>query len=70
MASKRESPSELGQITDDFTRDLAPLRFGAPVTHVYNPLTYARAAWDAYCQRYGQGPRRVLVMGMNPGPCG
>jgi single-strand selective monofunctional uracil DNA glycosylase len=51
----------LGKITDEFTRDLAPLRFGPPVTHVYNPLTYARAPWDAYCQRYGQGRRQDLV---------
>lgn len=61
---------ELGKMTDDLTRDLASLHFAEPVTHVYNPLTYARAAWDAYCQRYGQGPRRVLLMGMNPGPYG
>ena len=62
--------SELQGITDDLTRDLAHLRFAAPVTHVYNPLTYARPAWDAYCRKYGQGQRRVLFLGMNPGPYG
>ncbi len=61
---------ELQDITDDLTRDLNALRFAAPVTHVYNPLTYARPAWDQYCQRYGQGRRRVLFFGMNPGPFG
>ena len=60
----------LQRITDDLNRDLAPLQFGAPVTHVYNPLIYARPAWDAYCRRYGQGERRVLFVGMNPGPFG
>jgi hypothetical protein len=58
----------LKQITDDLVADLAGLTFGPPVTHVYNPLVYARAAWDAYCEKYGQGRREVLMIGMNPGP--
>ncbi|MCB9536032.1 MAG: hypothetical protein H6704_07175 [Myxococcales bacterium] len=60
----------LQQITDDLVADLAPLDFGPPVTHVYNPLTYARAVWDAYCERLGRGPREALLIGMNPGPVG
>ena len=61
----------LKAITDDLVTDLAGLRFAPPVTHVYNPLVYARAAWDAYCERYGATtPREVLLVGMNPGPCG
>lgn len=58
------------RITDDLIVDLDGLTFGPPVTHVYNPLTYARAAWDQYCERFGQGPREVLLLGMNPGPYG
>lgn len=57
-------------ITGDLLRDLAPLRFGAPVAHVYNPLVYARAPWDLYVSRYGQAPREVVFVGMNPGPFG
>ncbi len=60
----------LAQITDDLVADLAELRFGPPVTHVYNPLVYARAAWDQYCARFGRGRREVLFLGMNPGPFG
>lgn len=60
----------LNTITDDLVADLDGLTFGPPVTHVYNPLLYARAAWDQYCARYGQGPREVLLVGMNPGPWG
>lgn len=60
----------LEQITADLVADLDALTFGPPVTHVYNPLIYARAAWDTYCERYGQGPREVLLLGMNPGPFG
>ena len=60
----------LEQITDELIASLDGMTFGPPVTHVYNPLVYARAAWDAYCARYGQGEREVLLVGMNPGPCG
>ncbi len=51
-------------------RDLAPLRFGPPVTHVYNPLEYARRSHDLYLRRFGDSPRRILFLGMNPGPFG
>lgn len=46
------------------------LEFSAPITHVYNPLEYARAPHEAYLKRYGQGPKEVLLVGMNPGPFG
>jgi len=46
------------------------LRFGTPVTHVYNPLDYARAPHELYLQRFGQGTREVVFLGMNPGPWG
>ena len=35
----------LAAITDRLLSELHPLRFGAPVTHVYNPLLYARAPY-------------------------
>jgi single-strand selective monofunctional uracil DNA glycosylase len=46
------------------------LKFAAPVAHVYNPLTYAWAAHEEYLQRYGNGRKRVVFLGMNPGPFG
>ena len=51
----------------DATKKLA---FALPVTHVYNPLDYAWAAHEAYLRRYAASPKRVLFMGMNPGPFG
>jgi single-strand selective monofunctional uracil DNA glycosylase len=51
-------------------RDIAGLRFGRPVTHVYNPLAYARGPYEAYVRRYAASPKRVLFLGMNPGPFG
>ena len=46
------------------------LRFAAPVTHVYNPLDYAWRAHEVYLRRYGNSPKRVIFLGMNPGPFG
>ena len=60
----------LKKITDELVKDLDGLAFGPPVTHVYNPLVYARAPWDLYCKKYGKGPREILLLGMNPGPFG
>jgi single-strand selective monofunctional uracil DNA glycosylase len=46
------------------------LTFAAPVTHVYNPLRYAWRAHEIYLRRYGNNPKRILFLGMNPGPFG
>ncbi|MCM5571501.1 single-stranded DNA-binding protein [Burkholderiaceae bacterium FT117] len=46
------------------------MRFSAPVNHVYDPLDYAWAGHEAYLRRYGDGRRRVVFLGMNPGPFG
>ena len=46
------------------------LAFAEPVAHVYNPLDYAWAAHEAYLRRYVEGAKRVLFLGMNPGPFG
>jgi single-strand selective monofunctional uracil DNA glycosylase len=51
-------------------RELAPLRFGAPVTHVYDPVEYASRPYFQYLRRFGNGPKRVVFLGMNPGPYG
>jgi single-strand selective monofunctional uracil DNA glycosylase len=46
------------------------LRFRAPVTHVYNPLDYAAGCHAGYLRTYGGGRKRVIFLGMNPGPFG
>jgi single-strand selective monofunctional uracil DNA glycosylase len=49
---------------------VADLKFPAPVVCVYNPLDYAWAAHEAYLRRFGNSPKRVVFLGMNPGPFG
>jgi single-strand selective monofunctional uracil DNA glycosylase len=52
------------------SRSLAAMKFGAPVTHVYDPLQYAWAPYAAYVERFGATRKRVMLLGMNPGPFG
>lgn len=46
------------------------LSFGSAVSHVYNPLDYAFAPYRAYVQKYGASRKKVVFLGMNPGPWG
>ena len=55
---------------DRLCAKLAATHFTPPVTHVYNPLIYARSAYLDYWQRYGSAPKRFILLGMNPGPWG
>ena len=64
------APRDLLGIADALVKSLAKLRFAAPVTHVYQPLDYARESYRAYATRYGRGPKEVVMFGMNPGPFG
>jgi single-strand selective monofunctional uracil DNA glycosylase len=57
-------------ITTELCERLDGLRFSEPVTHVYNPLVYARQSHNKYLSRYGKGKKRYLMLGMNPGPWG
>jgi single-strand selective monofunctional uracil DNA glycosylase len=55
---------------DQLRKSLRGLKFSEPVTHVYNPLEYAWKAHSTFVNRYGDSKKRVLFLGMNPGPFG
>ncbi len=46
------------------------LVFSPPVTHVYNPLDYAWRAHALYLEKHAASPKKVVLLGMNPGPWG
>jgi single-strand selective monofunctional uracil DNA glycosylase len=54
----------------ELSQTLSTLRFAPPIAHVYDPLQYAWAGYEAYVTRYGATRRRVVLLGMNPGPFG
>lgn len=60
----------LEAITDQLCKAVHSLTFDKPVTHVYNPLDYAREPYDNYLRRYGKHQPEILLLGMNPGPFG
>lgn len=60
----------LTRITNRLIEDLDSFVFAPPVTHVYNPLVYARRPYDQYLATYGRSPVEVVLVGMNPGPWG
>ena len=52
------------------SEQLDPIRFAQPVTHVYNPLRHAGRGHRRYLRRFGDSRKRVVFLGMNPGPYG
>jgi single-strand selective monofunctional uracil DNA glycosylase len=64
------SSSPLIAAAGELAAQAGRLRFAGPVAHVYNPLDYAWAAHEEYLRRYGAGRKRVVFLGMNPGPFG
>lgn len=63
--------SGLQAIAADLAGAVNQLTFAPPVTHVYNPLSYAWQPHADYLRRYGGEMRdRVVFVGMNPGPWG
>lgn len=62
--------SELVKASRTLCRVVSELGFGEPVTHVYNPLQYARRPHEAYLNRFGSASKEVVLVGMNPGPFG
>ena len=60
----------LVNVSRALSKSVAELTFRAPVAYIYNPLEYARAPHEAYLKLHGKGPKRALLLGMNPGPFG
>ncbi len=69
MATSRAQKA-IKSITDDLVRELSTLQFKSPVEFVYNPLDYARKAFDAYVARCDLDEAKLILLGMNPGPWG
>jgi single-strand selective monofunctional uracil DNA glycosylase len=66
MRSEKQIIGAARRLSDDVEK----LRFATPVTHVYNPLTYAWNAHEQYLARFGGAGKEVVFLGMNPGPFG
>lgn len=56
--------------TRKLSKEVSVLEFAEPVTHVYNPLDYAAKSHNDYIARFARAKKRVVFLGMNPGPWG
>ncbi len=63
-------PNQLLTAARDLSQALGTLHFAPPIAHVYDPLQYAWAPYENYVKRYGATRKRVVLLGMNPGPFG
>jgi single-strand selective monofunctional uracil DNA glycosylase len=60
----------LVSISRKLSRAVAALSEKSGAAFTYNPLEYARAPHEKYLKTFGEGPKEVLLLGMNPGPFG
>jgi single-strand selective monofunctional uracil DNA glycosylase len=60
----------LAAVTLRLAGRLRDLEFPAPVACVYRPLDYAWEPHLEFLERFGNGRKRVVFLGMNPGPYG
>ena len=73
-SSKRAKPlnisEQLLEIEYRFCEELRKINFGSSVAYVYNPLEYASEPHGDFVHKYGNGKKKILFLGMNPGPFG
>ncbi|MES2659970.1 MAG: uracil-DNA glycosylase family protein [Verrucomicrobiota bacterium] len=62
--------NELIASTQRLADELRELEFSPPVACVYRTLDYTWKAHEQYLERYGKGKKRIVFLGMNPGPFG
>ena len=73
MSGKSEIAEQVFVLEHNLGKQLEEELFFGPdtaITHVYNPISYAQIPHRAFLQKYMDGTKRVLFLGMNPGPWG
>ena len=64
------SDVKLKKISSALASGCNTLRFGPHVAAVYNPLVYAGRSHKLYLELAGAAPKKIIFLGMNPGPWG
>ena len=62
--------TQMKNATKKLSKSVSHLRFSEPVTCVDNPLEYAWNSHEQYLERFGVSQKKVIFLGMNPGPWG
>jgi len=61
---------KLQKISQILASECNDLNFGLKVHTVYNPLIYAIHPHNLYLELSGAAPKKIIFLGMNPGPWG
>ena len=61
---------KLIKATKALSQSVGSLSFDLPTAYVYNPLEYAWEIHRQYLELAGDGKKKVVFLGMNPGPYG
>ena len=52
------------------SKQVSGMKFSEPTAYVYNPLAYAWEIHQSYLELAGKSKKKVVFLGMNPGPFG
>lgn len=61
---------QLLSLEKKLVNETGKISFNLPVAYVYSPLEYAFNIHTLYVQKYCNTPKKILFLGMNPGPWG
>ncbi|XP_076299726.1 single-strand-selective monofunctional uracil-DNA glycosylase isoform X2 [Lasioglossum baleicum] len=61
---------ELLSLERNLTTELGKFTFRLPIEYVYSPLEYAFNIHSMYVKKYCSTTKKILFLGMNPGPWG
>ena len=68
FTSKKPFWKELYEIECEMCDKLSEIKFSS--SYVYNPISYASELHCSYMEKFLDGPKTVLFVGVNPGPWG
>ena len=60
----------LVKVARELSKSVGSLSFELPTAYIYNPLEYAWEIHRQYLELAGGGKKKVVFLGMNPGPYG
>ena len=60
----------LVKVARELSQSVGSLSFELPTAYIYNPLEYAWEIHRHYLELAGDGKKKVVFLGMNPGPYG
>ncbi|GBP79985.1 Single-strand selective monofunctional uracil DNA glycosylase [Eumeta japonica] len=62
--------SEFIRIANRMNSQLGDINFIKKIDYVYNPTRYASLSYEQYVQKFCNTTKKVMFLGMNPGPWG